>query len=243
MCFHDGPGIRTVVFFKGCSIHCPWCSNPENISPGIECYDNDGKTGVFGKEITPLELYKELIKDMAYWEFRGGVTFSGGEAMLQADDLIEVIKLLKCDGINTIVESSLFIPCTKLNMVKAYIDGFIIDVKLLDKSECQEKLGGNIQVYLENVRRLHADNKILAFRFPLCRGYTFTVENVNLVIDFLKEYINIPVQLFSVHTLGESKYKALNRQMLSSVKVDKEDMDLILKSFVENGISAEIISI
>lgn len=243
MCFHDGPGIRTTVFFKGCSIHCPWCANPENISPQIENYYNDGVSGIFGKEITPFDLYKELIKDKTYWESGGGVTLSGGEAMLQTDDVIELTKLLKNDGINVVVETSLYIPPLKLGKIKGLIDGFIVDVKILDKEKSKDILGGNIHEYFENVGMLYSENKISSFRFPLCKEFTSTTENINLAIGFLKNYKNIPTQLFSVHTLGEGKYKALNRRMPGVVQINEDELEAIRNRFVENGMIAEIISI
>ena len=79
---HDGPGIRTTVFLKGCSLHCPWCSNPENIFPVQEKYRVDGKDGVYGKMWMLSDIYAEILKDRSFYEHEGGVTFSGGEPLL-----------------------------------------------------------------------------------------------------------------------------------------------------------------
>ena len=83
MCFHDGPGIRTTVFLKGCNLHCPWCANPENISALPQAYERDGRKGLYGKEFSEEELLKEVLKDRRFYEDGGGVTFSGGEPLLQ----------------------------------------------------------------------------------------------------------------------------------------------------------------
>ena len=87
-CLHDGPGIRTTVFLKGCNLHCPWCANPECISMDIE--------GEFGRDIQIEELERELLKDELYYSLNnGGVTFSGGEPLLQIKELKELLKALK----------------------------------------------------------------------------------------------------------------------------------------------------
>lgn len=104
---HDGPGIRTTVFLKGCSIRCPWCSNPENINHQIEKYVKDGKEGFYGKEYSVDEVLKEVLKDKIFYEDNGGVTFSGGEALLYAKELLPLMEQIKQNNISIAVESSL----------------------------------------------------------------------------------------------------------------------------------------
>ena len=98
MCFHDGPGIRTTVFLKGCSIHCPWCSNPENVRYDIENYQTEYEKGECGRDYEPHSLCKELLKDKKYCGDAGGITFSGGEALVQINELLPVLKFLKADN-------------------------------------------------------------------------------------------------------------------------------------------------
>ena len=125
---HDGPGIRTTVFTKGCTLHCPWCSNPENLTPAIQNYvkkDKDGhveETGTYGKWYSPEKLYDEIVKDKIFYgdietdsslDFEalpGGVTFSGGECLAQIKELEPVLKRLNEEHIHTAVESCLFVP-------------------------------------------------------------------------------------------------------------------------------------
>ena len=110
---HDGPGIRTTVFLKGCSLQCPWCSNPENIDLEPQAYDNNGIKGVYGKYYSAEELISECLKDRKYYTGQlqqpgawsvsdaseigllpGGITFSGGEPLLQMDNLVSVCEEL-----------------------------------------------------------------------------------------------------------------------------------------------------
>ena len=95
MCMQDGPGIRTTVFMKGCGIHCPWCSNPENLSFEAEEYTRSDGKGVYGSSYSIDEIYQEIIKDKDYWGSDGGVTFSGGEALMHMDFLQELFRRLK----------------------------------------------------------------------------------------------------------------------------------------------------
>lgn len=97
---HDGPGIRTTIFLKGCSLRCPWCSNPENIKPYPEKYYKDGIEGIYGKNYTCDEVYNEIIKDRAFYDENGGVTFSGGEALLYVNELLPLLEKLKKERIS-----------------------------------------------------------------------------------------------------------------------------------------------
>ena len=113
----DGPGIRTTIFLKGCSLKCPWCSNPENISYEIEEYKNDGEKGIYGKDIELDELYEEIKKDDAYYKIdNGGVTFSGGEVLLQIEKIEPLLKKLKSEKINICMETCLVSPLDNLKV-------------------------------------------------------------------------------------------------------------------------------
>ncbi len=243
MCFHDGPGIRTTVFTKGCSIRCPWCSNPENISFRPEYYEKDGIRGIYGKEYPVSELVGILMKDQDFWNVDGGVTFSGGEALMQAEALQGVLKELKKLQIHTAVETALFIPVGKLKLVLPYIDYFIVDIKILDQKICHKVLGGDVEVYKANVEMLYKNGRLKQFRIPCCPEYTFTEENKKLLLAFLKQYPDIPVQVFSIHTMGKKKYETLNRTMWESRGVEENILAEYCRSLKKEGINAEVIHI
>ena len=240
MCFHDGPGIRTTVFLKGCSLHCPWCSNPENINLSEEPYEKNGNRGIYGKRYSASELTDIVLKDKDFW-IPGGVTFSGGEALLQADKLSDVLRKLKERQIHVAVETALFVPTERICLVLPYIDYFIVDVKIMEESACQEILGGKLELYKQNVDFLYKNGKINIFRVPCCPEYTFTENNKKQILEFLKQYPDVQVQLFTVHSLGEKKYESLKRPMWKSKGTDRESMSVYCAQLKENGIKAEVL--
>ncbi len=243
MCFHDGVGIRTTVFLKGCSIHCPWCSNPENIRFDMEQYELQGKTGVYGRDFTADELFEEVCKDRTFWGKDGGVTFSGGEALMQSEALIKLLHMLKADGIHIVVETALFVQRNMLEMVQDDIDGFLVDVKILDNKLCKTVLGGDIDLYKSNVEYLYGKGKIKLFRVPLCHEYTYTEQNKLELIAFLRKYAEVPVQIFAVHGLGVSKYHSLGKTMMKTKKIDIMELDRFCAEMNGKGIMAEVIEI
>lgn len=130
---HDGPGIRTTVFMKGCSLRCPWCSNPENLNSFQEYYIKDGQKGIYGKDYTVAEVFNEVMKDKNFYDCNGGVTFSGGEALLQAEKILPLLQKFKDEGITTAIETCLFVPTKNIELVVPFIDFFYVDMKIMDK--------------------------------------------------------------------------------------------------------------
>ena len=243
MCFHDGPGIRTTVFLKGCSIHCPWCSNPENINFSIEGYFVDGKSGIYGKNYNCEELYNEIKKDIIFFGNEGGVTFSGGEALMQTEELIPLLKKLKLSRINIAVETALFVPTSYVRLASDYVDCFIVDVKILEDDICKNILGGDLQKYYKNVDYLYNKGKISMFRVPLSYEYTFTPDNIIRLEKFFVLHKEIPVQIFSIHKFGEKKYISLGKKIPDYEMVKDEDIEVLCSNLCEKGIKAEIIRI
>ena len=205
-CLHDGPGIRTTVFFKGCNLRCPWCSNPENINFEIENYEDDNKKAVYGYEIDLASLEKEILKDAAFYENGGGVTFSGGEALFQFDKIEPLLQNLKKQNINMCLESALTTPEHFVDIALKYIDEFIIDIKILDEENIN-KINGNEKIFKSNIEKVFANNKKVTFRIPLAKDYIVTEKNINLILEFLSKYKPNKVEIFKIHNLAEKKYK------------------------------------
>lgn len=240
MCFDDGPGIRTTVFLKGCSLHCPWCSNPETISPrkqktsgGIE----------YGMDYEPGELTDILEKDRKFWGRDGGVTFSGGEALLQGRQLLEVWKYLKETGVGLAVETALFVPEELLETALPYMDFYYVDVKLLDAALCASVLGGHVGRYLQNVQRLATEGKDVHFRVPCCVEYVLRDQNRKLLLDFFGAYRQYPIELFPLHTLAESKYRSLGLEMPDFEQAGGPLLERFREELLTLGCQAKIISI
>ena len=161
-CVQDGPGVRTTVFLKGCSLRCPWCCNPEAISFDEQFYLNDEKCllqkGILSRICDICErnggahsitdcpfgvveavsadynidsLIEILIKDVSlFQETRGGVTFSGGEPVLYAQELLPILTKLKENDINIAFETTLVVPDENISLLRPYVDYWIVDLKL-----------------------------------------------------------------------------------------------------------------
>ena len=179
VCFHDGPGIRTTIFLKGCSLKCPWCANPEasfaskkyiinenckykngNCKYNIGCNSKndltDVKTCPLGfiekvyEDYSIHQLYDIILKESFLYGKEGGITFSGGEPLLQSKELVKLIKLLKNNRINIAVESCMYVNSINLKEVIDYIDLFIIDLKILDEENSKKVLKGDLNLFYSN---------------------------------------------------------------------------------------------
>lgn len=231
---HDGPGIRTTVFLKGCSLHCPWCSNPENISAqeNSSCLDN----AISGKRMSIEEIYDEVVKDKAYYENGGGVTFSGGESLLQIKALVPLLERLKAEGVHLCVETSLFVKRENIETALKYIDLFYVDIKILDKAKCTDILGGDIEEYLSNIRFLFKQKVNVVLRIPMIGKHIATKDNLELIIDLLQEIRPMKIELLEAHNLGASKYKMIGKQVPLVEKTEDEIVDWFSMRLKEIGV-------
>ena len=240
MCFHDGPGIRTTVFFKGCNLSCPWCANPENISVVPQEYKLNGQIGVYGTYYSENELLKEILKDQSFYGNNGGVTFSGGEPLLQLGKIENLLQVLKDKGINICVETALQVPYKSWEKIENYIDVYIIDIKLLVEEQCEEILGGNLNCYLNNVEIIHNNNKRMVFRVPLNKEYTLVEPNLAQIESFLGKYSDVPAEIFKTHNLGANKYESLGLHIPEFEEISDEEVDSIADRFGRKSYNVSI---
>ena len=220
--FEDGPGLRTVVFFKGCPLNCKWCHNPECISsePQMMIYPEKcigcgmcvdgcfaGAKVLCGKEMTDDEIFEQILLDRDYYGDDGGVTFSGGEPMVHTMMLKTLINKCKSVGIKTAIETSL---CIFDNEIFSEIDFVMADFKIYDNQKHKEYVGIDNEIIMENFKRLDLLNTPFLVRTPIIPGINDTEEEISNIRNFLIQFKNIKgYELLPYHPLGVTKQKAL----------------------------------
>lgn len=250
----DGSGIRTIVFLKGCPLHCPWCCNPESQSFQIEqvkIYDRcihckncsnsevecpaDAIT-VFGKYMSVKEVLNEIEKDEIFYNTSGGgVTLSGGEVLSQIEFSKELLKEVKKLAINTAIETSGFGNSKSLIDLSKYIDLILFDLKIMDRKKAKKILGVDVELIKENMRLLVQYNKKVIPRIPLIPHFTMEEENIKEIITFVKKLGLREIHLLPFHQYGGKKYKYLNKQYgLSNLKPPTENQVNSIKEKIES---------
>ena len=227
---HDGDGIRTTVFFKGCPLRCVWCHNPEGLSFTTEtafyahkcigcgeCKKTDfttekciGEARVeYGKEVTVDELLPKLLEDKDFYDNSGGgITLSGGECLMQADFCAELLRRLKQNGVNTATDTSGFVNRAALDKVIPYTDIFLYDLKAFDEDVHIKCTGRSNKTVLDNLLYLCAIGKAVEIRIPFVPGYNDG--EIEKIARFLAPLKNITkVRVLAYHNYAGSKYKAL----------------------------------
>ena len=200
----DGPGVRYIVFLKGCNMRCKYCHNPDTWA---KCGENDG-----AKLMTPQEVLKTAMRYKAYWKQTGGITVSGGEALLQIDFVTELFKLAKEKGVNTCLDTS-GNPFTveepffgKFNELMKYTDLFMLDIKHIDDEEHKKLTGQTNKNILDMAQYLSKNGKKMWIRHVLVPGVTDDEENLRGIRAFLDTLSNVKkVEVLPYHTLGVFK--------------------------------------
>lgn len=203
---HDGNGLRTVVFLKGCPLRCKWCSTPESQKKEFECG--------YGKDMSVDEVINEICKDeIFFFHSGGGVTISGGEVLMQADFAAEILKSCIEQGIETAIETSLYADFSVIEKLLPYLDAMYIDFKLFDESAhkfytgvSNQKIKGN----LEKTDKAFAGD--IHIRIPVIPGVNMFRENMENTARFLSGLSHVQdVELLPYHRLGLETYRILNR--------------------------------
>ena len=264
---HDGPGIRTLVFMKGCPLSCAWCCNPESRSPRPQlryiehnctaCYGcmavcpagaiypggekiaidftacetcetkpcldacYHGALLLTGKAIDTAKLIGIISKDIPFYRNSGGgVTFTGGEPLAQADFLLEMLKECRKNGIHTAIETCGCGDPADFGRIAPFTDLFLFDIKIVDSGLHREYTGRDNRLILENLERLAALNASITLRFPLIPGITDTNENI-LDVMLLMDRLGLQqIDLEPGHSLGFAKYDELGMTNPMSGKLD-----------------------
>ena len=208
---HDGPGVRTTVFMKGCPLRCAWCHNPEGQSFETETMTRaNGERVVCGQDWSAAALAEELLRNADIMaQSGGGVTFSGGEPLAQAGFLLEVIPLLKKGGVQLAVETSGHVPLADYRAVVSQMDFVYQDVKLLNADAFRRWTGGDLTLVLENIAYLRTSGVPFAFRVPCVPGVNDSVEDR---ADFAAFAAGAKVEYLPFNAAAGAKYPMLGRK-------------------------------
>ena len=269
---HDGPGVRTVIYFKGCGLRCLWCHNPEALSskreilftpskciqcgictqlcPDQHIREEDGirfvregcaacgqcaqacpalALNVCGEDTDTDELMSTIKKDLSYYRTSGGgVTFSGGECLLQWEAVAELAKSCHTLNIHTTVESALFVPWHNIAQVLDHIDLFYADLKLADPEQHRKYTGQDNSLILENLQILSQQHQNVIVRIPVIPGVNDTTDELSSMGQILRQ-LGSGVQkaeLLKYNTLGVSKYPAVGRVYTQFATVSQSDEEM-----------------
>lgn len=206
---HDGPGIRTTVFLKGCPLHCSWCHNPEGLSPLPQTIQSAVGPRMVGRSYTSRELAAILCRQAEILRANaGGFTFSGGEPLQQAPFVAEVIDRMA--GNHVLLDTSGFAPGSDFRLVAEKCDLVYFDLKLHDPIAHLRYTGVSNAPILSNLRLLSAMGVPFVIRVPLVPGITDTEENLSGIAELVRGLTGlIRVDLLPYNRAAGGKYKAL----------------------------------
>jgi pyruvate formate lyase activating enzyme len=251
---HDGPGIRTTIFFQGCPLNCWWCHNPESQSSravlmcranrcsscqtcievcpqqGIslngtivtdrskcdlcgECAEVCfyGAREISGKPMTIAEVMAEIQRDVPFYDQSGGgVTFSGGEPLLQRRFLSELLRECQAREIHTVVDTSGFAAWEVFDSIRQDVDLFLYDLKMMDEQRHEQYTGVSNQLILNNLQRLAESGAQVFVRIPLIPGINNDKENLKESAALIADLPNITgIELMAYHDIAGAKYESL----------------------------------
>lgn len=209
---HDGPGIRTIVFLKGCLFRCKWCCNPESQEFEIQTMNTEQGQKVTGKDVTAREVLEEVRQDMPYYRrSRGGLTLSGGESLLQPAFAKALLMGAHQLGINTAIETTGAVKMDTISDLLPHIDYFLMDIKHMDPEKHKEFTGRDNRQALENAKIIAKQANYYAVRVPVVPGFNDTPEEIVAIARYAEELSADRLHLLPYHRLGADKYASLGR--------------------------------
>lgn len=284
---HDGPGIRTTVFLKGCPLKCWWCHNPESqkiegqlmflANKCIVCRDCEKvcPTGAIsfsnkgfnydsskcklcekcseacpsealefaGKKLSQEDVIKEIEKDKIFYEESGGgVTFSGGEPLVQIDFLDNLLKLAKGKGLHTAIDTCGYSLWENIDRIKDKVDLFLYDIKHMDDEKHKKYTGVSNKLILDNLMKLAKEGKKIWVRIPIIPGINDDDINIEKTCKFISSLNLKDVFLLPYHNIAIDKYKRLDmKYKISDIEnPDNEVMETMAQKFRGYGLNVKI---
>lgn len=214
---HDGPGIRTIVFLKGCVLRCRWCCNPESQNYDIETMMVHGKPKIMGQDVTVREVMETVEKDRQYYRRSGGgLTLSGGESLCQPDFARDLLRAAKESGINTAMESMGCAPYETIEKILPYLDTYLMDIKHTNTAKHKEFTGKANNLMLENAKKIAESGLTnLVIRVPVVPGFNDRADEIEGIARFADDLKGVKkIHLLPYHRLGQDKYEGLGREYL-----------------------------
>lgn len=235
---HDGEGIRTIVFLKGCVLRCRWCCNPESQEYAIQTMIVNGKPKTIGRDVTVEEVLETVERDRRYyWRSGGGLTLSGGESLCQPQFAEALLAAAKTRGISTAMESMACAPYEVIERILPYLDTYLMDIKHTNPEKHKEFTGRSNELMLENARKVAASGQTrLVIRVPVIPTFNDSPEEIAAIARFADKLQGVErLHLLPYHRLGQGKYEGLSRPYLMEgiLPPEPEQMET-LKKVVEN---------
>lgn len=237
---HDGVGIRTIVFLKGCVLRCKWCCNPESQEYAIQTMIVQGKPKTIGRDVTVEEVMEIVEKDRNYYaRSGGGLTLSGGESLCQPEFARDLLHAAKSIGIRTAIES---MACAKYEIIESilpYLDQYLLDIKHMNPHKHKEFTGKSNELMLENARKIARSGQTeLSIRVPVIPTFNDTVAEIKDIAQFADKLSGVKrIHLLPYHRLGQDKYDGLFREYLMKdvLPPTNEHMNILKKTVEQNS--------
>lgn len=217
----DGPGIRTVVFMNGCKLRCKYCHNPEMWQMQKLNYKSE-------------ELVEKIVRYKVYFQNNGGVTFSGGEPLLQPDFLIETMKLLKEKKIHIAIDTA-GVGVGRYDEILKYVDLVLLDIKHIEKNAYTELTGYNIDEVEKFIEEVNKQNKKVWIRQVVVPGIMDNLDYLKGLKEYIKKINNVErVDFLPYHKMALEKYKTLgiDYPYKSVPEIDKEKCKKLYETFI-----------
>ena len=249
---HDGPGLRTTVFLKGCQLKCPWCHNPETIAFGPEelyypekcigcgqcasgCFS--GARVLCGRKMTVEEVMEEVRQDAPYYGETGGVTVSGGEPLCQPEFTLALLQACRAAGIHTAMESNLCFPSEKARPVFVQLNLLMADLKLWDAQAHKRWTGETNGFVKENLWQAAGMGLPIILRTPVVPGVNDRPEQIREIARFAATLATLQYyELLAYHPLGTGKAIALKRETQCFAQPTPEQMRMLAVAATEQGV-------
>lgn len=241
---HDGPGIRTIIFLKGCALRCRWCCNPESQKSEIQTMIQNGKEKIIGRDVTVEEVLKSVKQDMPYYRRSGGgLTLSGGEMLCQSEFAYALLRSAKESAINTAVETTGFAQFEVIEKLLPYIDTVLMDIKHTDSAKHKEFTTQSNELILENAVKIAQKAKKLIIRVPVIPTFNDTEAEIASIAKFASSLDGVEeINLLPYHSFGRDKYEGLGRKyMMGDLPSPTDEKMQKLKAVAESyGLKCKI---